>query len=187
MSWMELGLIGIGLGMDAFAVSICKGLSMSKFHIKKALMVALWFGIFQALMPAFGYALGNTFASMLASFDHLLAFFILTWIGKNMIQEAKQKKSQRTVADSLSIHTMLPLAIATSIDAFTVGVTFAFLEVEWVVAISIIGIITFCMCFFGVIFGYRFGHHYEKEVQMLGGFLLLGLGIKSLWEYIASF
>ena len=142
MSIIEIALIGIALAMDAFAVSICKGLAMSKMSYKKTIIIALFFGVFQALMPLLGYFLGNAFASSIAAIDHWIAFILLGLIGINMIKEALDDEIE-CVDDTLRIGDLIMLSIATSIDALAVGITFAFFKVSILSAISIIGIITF--------------------------------------------
>ena len=184
MNSIELVLIGIGLAMDAFAVAICKGLSMKRINFKKVAIVGLWFGIFQAFMPALGYFLGNTFKVFMDSISHFIAFCILTYIGVKMIKEAYCIDSSNN-NDNLSLKVMFILALATSIDALTVGVTFAFFEVNLPIAVSIIGIITFILSTIGTIIGNKFGDKYEKKAQIMGGVILVILGIKNLLEQIS--
>ena len=156
MSTYELFIIAVGLSMDALAVAICKGLSMAKMSWRKGIIVGLWFGGFQALMPLIGYLLGAQFESKITAFDHWIAFILLGLIGGNMIREGVSGDEEKT-DDSVSIKSMLPLAIATSIDALAVGVTFAFLRVTIAYAVSFIGVITFLLSTVGVKVGNVFG------------------------------
>lgn len=181
MNNIEVSLIGIGLAMDAFAVSICKGLSIKKIKIKNAIIIGLWFGIFQALMPIIGYYLGNTFKSIMDSMAHLAAFILLSFIGGKMVKDVYNGE-KNALDDDIGFKIMMMLAIATSIDALTVGVTFAFFEVKIVFSALIIGIITFVISTFGAIIGNKFGDKYEKKAQIVGGIILICLGIKNLLE-----
>ena len=183
MELVELILISIGLGMDAFAVSVCKGLSMSKMNWKKAGIIALYFGGFQAIMPMIGYFLGSSFENIVTNIDHWIAFILLGIIGANMIKESFSKDSENC-NDDTSFKTMIVLAIATSIDALAVGITFAFLRVNLVLAISLIGIITFALSIIGVKIGNRFGDRYERNAELVGGCILVLLGIKILLEHL---
>ena len=180
MGVLELILIAVGLAMDAFAVSVCKGLSMSKMEWKKAVIIGLYFGGFQALMPLIGYVLGVGFEDKIKSLDHWIAFILLVFIGINMIKEAFETKEESN--DKIDFKTMIILAIATSIDALAVGVTFAFLNVNIMLAISLIGIITFIISMIGVKIGNVFGDKYEAELA--GGFILIFLGVKILLEHL---
>ena len=152
MDLIELFLIAVGLSMDAFAVSVCKGLAMPKCTFKKAAIVGLWFGGFQALMPAIGYILGAQFQEAIASIDHWIAFVLLALIGGNMIHEALDNDEEEADA-SLDVKTMFLLAVATSIDALAIGITFAFLKVNIIPAVCFIGIVTFIISFAGVKIG----------------------------------
>lgn len=183
MEIYEILLIGIGLAMDAFAVSICKGLSMKKMNWKNAIIIALYFGIFQALMPLIGYFLGMTFESIVTSFDHWVAFALLTLIGGGMIKESFDDEDEKK-NDRVDFKTMVVLAIATSIDALAVGITFAFFDVNIVLAVSIIGIITFIISVLGVKIGNRFGDKYQNKAQLMGGIILVLLGFKILLEHL---
>lgn len=180
MSFVELLLFGIGLSMDAFAVSICKGLSVRKLRPKHAITVGLWFGGFQALMPLIGYLLGKQFEWLITSIDHWIAFILLALIGANMIREAFGEEEQ--LDDSFSVKTMLPLAIATSIDALAVGVSFACIDVDIVPAIAIIGTTTFILSAVGIKIGNVFGAKYKSKAEFLGGAVLILLGLKILLE-----
>ena len=183
MGFIELIILSIGLTMDAFAVAICKGLSMSKMNWKKASIIGLYFGGFQALMPLVGYLLGINFQEKITSIDHWIAFLLLGIIGINMIKEAISKDSEKQ-NDSIKFKDMLILAVATSIDALAVGITFAFLKVNIVLAISLIGIVTFIISVVGVKIGDMFGDKYEKKAEFTGGIILILLGIKILLEHL---
>lgn len=183
MNLFSLFIIAVGLSMDAFAVAICKGLAMQKITIKKALIVGLWFGGFQALMPALGYLLGSQFDTYITSIDHWIAFVLLSIIGGNMIKEALSKEEEPT-NDSLALKEMLLLALATSIDALAVGVTFAFLKVQIVPAVLFIGIITFTLSIVGVKIGNIFGCRYKSKAELAGGIILIVMGIKILLEHL---
>lgn len=183
MSLFELFLIGIGLSMDAFAVSVCKGLSMQRVDKKYTLCIGFFFGGFQALMPLLGYFLGSRFAGSIERFDHWIAFILLGLIGGNMIREGVSGDEEKT-DDSVSIKSMLPLAIATSIDALAVGVTFAFLRVNIVYAVSFIGVITFLLSTVGVKVGNVFGARYKSKAEIAGGVILILMGLKILIEHL---
>lgn len=186
MGIVELLLIGIGLAMDAFAVSVCKGLSLKKLSIKKALIVGIYFGLFQGGMPVIGYFLGSTFESLITQIDHWIAFILLLFIGGNMIKESLSKECEDS-NDKVDFRTMLPLAIATSIDALAIGITFAFLKVNILVAVLIIGIITFVLSFIGVIVGKKVGCKYKNKAEFIGGIILILMGIKILLEHLGIF
>ena len=164
MGILEIVLIAIGLAMDAFAVSICKGLSMKKMSWKKALIVALYFGIFQGLMPVIGYLLGTSFESFVTKIDHWIAFGLLVLIGINMLKEAFSNEAE-SCNDNVDFKTMVVLAIATSIDALAIGITFAFLQVNIILASLMIGVITFVVCIIGVKIGNKFGDKYERKAK----------------------
>lgn len=183
MSLLTLFITAVGLSMDAFAVSICKGLAMKKLSLKKACIVGLWFGGFQALMPLTGYLLGSRFEQYVTSIDHWIAFALLTLIGLSMIREALSKEKD-TANDSLDIKTMFLLAIATSIDALAVGVTYAFLKVDIVPAVCFIGIITFLLSAVGVKVGNVFGTRYKAKAEIFGGIILIAMGIRILVEHL---
>ena len=183
MGILELILIAIGLGMDAFAVSICKGISMSKMNWKKAIIIGLYFGIFQALMPVIGFTLGKAFENLVTSIDHWIAFELLLIIGIKMIIDAF-KEDNVSVNDSVNWKVMIILAIATSIDALAVGITFAFLQVNLLLAVSIIGIITFILCVIGTKIGNNFGNKFENKAEILGGIVLIFIGVKILLEHL---
>ena len=183
MGILELILISVGLAMDAFAVSVCKGLSMKKMSWKKAWLITIYFGVFQALMPVIGFLLGTSFESIVTSVDHWIAFILLGIIGGKMIKEAFDTECE-TCDDDTSLKTMAVLAIATSIDALAVGITFAFLKVNLVLAVSLIGIITFALSIFGVKIGNKFGDKYERKAELAGGCILVLLGAKILLEHL---
>lgn len=183
MGVLELLLLSIGLGMDAFAVSICKGISMKKMDWKKAIIIGLYFGGFQALMPVIGYYLGSAFEGLITNIDHWIAFILLGIIGGKMIKDSFEEDSENS-NDDVSFKTMFVLAVATSIDALAVGITFAFLNVNLVLAISLIGIITFGLSVIGTKIGNRFGDTYERNAELVGGCILILLGLKILLEHL---
>lgn len=189
MGILDFTLIGIGLAMDAFAVSICKGLNMPKMNYKQAGIIALFFGGFQAFMPFLGWSLGHHFESYIVSVDHWIAFILLAFIGGNMIKEALNDDGEDDEGPltRLDIKELFMLAIATSIDALAVGVTFAFLRVDILPAISLIGVITFFISFVGVYIGHHFGSKYEKKAELAGGIILICIGLKILLEHLGIF
>lgn len=187
--FIEILLIGVGLSMDAFAVSICKGLGMTKVNRKQALTIGLYFGGFQALMPFIGYMLGIRFGKYITSIDHWIAFILLGFIGGKMVYEAVKEKDDDAVVEkdlALNQGEMLLLAIATSIDALAVGIMFAFtydsLNIYW--AIAIIGLTTFVLSIIGVIVGNFFGNKYKKKSEIAGGIILILIGVKILLEHL---
>ncbi len=184
MSLFELILLAIGLSMDAFAVAICKGLALRVARWKHALLVGLWFGGFQALMPLIGYFLGSRFAEAISAYDHWIAFALLALIGLSMIREALGKEEAEKTGASLAVKTMLLLAVATSIDALAVGVTFAFLSVRIIPAVCLIGCITFALSALGVKLGGVFGMKYKARAELAGGIILILLGVKILLEHL---
>ena len=185
MSIIEILLLAVSLSMDAFAVALCKGLALKKINLKSCAIVGLWFGAFQGLMPMIGYFLGSAFADKITSVDHWIAFVLLAIIGGNMIKEALEKDDEK-VNDSLGFKTMLVMAIATSIDALAIGVSFAFTDFEpdWFVYIAfiLIGVITFTLSSIGVKIGNIFGTKYKSKAEFAGGFILILLGLKILLE-----
>lgn len=183
MGLLELFILAVGLSMDAFAVSVCKGLAMPKITLKKTLIVGLWFGGFQALMPAIGYFLGVQFRDKITAIDHWIAFILLGLIGANMIKEACSGDCEEE-NDSLDIKTMFLLAVATSIDALAVGITFAFLNVRLLSAVSFIGVTTFALSAIGVKIGNVFGTRYKAKAELAGGVILILLGLKILLEHL---
>ncbi len=185
MGIVELLLLAVGLSMDAFAVSVCKGLSARQLSWKHYLTIGLWFGGFQALMPTIGYFLGSTFESYITAVDHWVAFLLLGFIGANMIREGLSKGEPEESNDSFSFKTMLVLAVATSIDALAVGITFALLDgIELPVAVSIIGATTFLISAAGLKVGNVFGLRYKRRAEIAGGAILILLGIKILLEHL---
>ena len=183
MGILEIVLIAIGLAMDAFAVSICKGLSMKKMSWKKAIIVGLYFGIFQAIMPVIGYFLGAAFENIVVQIDHWVAFILLVAIGVNMLREAFTNDSEN-INDDVNFKTMIVLAIATSIDALAIGISFAFLQTNILIAALIIGIITFVLSLLGVKIGNKFGDKYERKAETVGGLILILMGFKILLEHL---
>lgn len=186
MNLLMLLILAIGLSMDAFAVSICKGLAMKRAEIGKALTVGLWFGGFQALMPILGYFLGTQFKAQITSIDHWIAFILLGLIGLNMVKEGCEEEEECQDA-SLAVKEMFLLAVATSIDALAVGITFAFLNVEIFSAAAIIGVCTFFLSACGTEIGNLFGAKYKSKAELAGGILLILLGIKILLEHLGIF
>lgn len=185
MNLVELFLIAVGLSMDAFAVSVCKGLAMKKCTFSKAALVGVYFGGFQALMPLIGFILGVQFKDIITSIDHWIAFILLGLIGANMVREALGSCDECEEADdSLDVKTMLGLAVATSIDALAVGVTFAFLRVNIVPAVCFIGVITFTLSAAGVKIGNVFGTKYQTKAEIIGGIILVLMGCKILLEHL---
>lgn len=182
MSLWELFLLAVGLSMDAFAVSVCKGLSLGKIKTKHMALAGVWFGGFQGLMPLIGYFLGRFFSDMITKFDHWIAFFLLFIIGFGMIKEAFGEEEELDA--SMKAKDMLLLAIATSIDALAVGVTFAFLNVNIVPAVSFIGVVTFVFSAIGVKIGSIFGTKYKSKAELAGGVVLILIGLKILLEGI---
>ncbi len=183
MGSMELFLLAVGLSMDAFAVSVCKGLAMPGITIKKASIVGVWFGGFQALMPLLGYFLGVQFKDKITAIDHWIAFILLGIIGVNMIIESLSNTCEAS-SGSLDIKTMFGLAVATSIDALAVGITFAFLHVNILPAVAFIGSITFILSFAGTKVGNVFGAKYKAKAELAGGIILILLGSKILMEHL---
>ena len=184
MSFIELLLIGLGLSMDAAAVSICKGLAAGRAKARHCLIAGVYFGGFQALMPLIGYFLGAQFKEAIAAYDHWIAFGLLSLIGGNMIREALFEKDEPETDGALSFRSMLLLAIATSIDALAVGVTFAFLDVNIWASVALIGVTTCVLSMIGVKVGSVFGAKYEKRAELCGGVILILLGLKILLEHL---
>lgn len=183
MGLLELIILSIGLAMDAFAVAVCKGLSMSKMKWRNACIIGIYFGFFQAFMPFIGYLLGISFQDKICSIDHWIAFVLLGIIGLNMIKESISNENEKN-DESIKFKDMIILALATSIDALAVGITFAFLKVNILLAISLIGIITLIISVAGVKIGNIFGNRYEKKAEFAGGIILILLGIKILLEHL---
>ena len=183
MGLVELLMIAIGLSMDAFATAICKGLTLRKNNIRNSVLVGFYFGLFQAIMPLIGYLFGSVFGDAIVKFDHWVVFVLLVFLGINMIKESFSPDDNCDTCN-LNFKVMFLLAIATSIDALAVGITFAFLKVNIILAILLIGIITFIMSFIGVKLGSKFGSKYEKKAQILGGVILIGMGLKILLNHL---
>lgn len=183
MSIWELFLIAVGLSMDAFAVSVCKGLSAGRVRAGHALTAGIWFGGFQALMPFLGWLLGSRFQSFITSIDHWIAFLLLGLIGANMVRESRSQEEEE-VGASFAPKAMLPLAVATSIDALTVGITFAFLQVNIYWAIALIGVTTFALSAIGVKAGGIVGERGKSRAELAGGIVLILMGCKILVEHL---
>ena len=185
MGFAELFLIGVGLSMDAFAAAICKGLAMPKMRWNRGVVVALFFGGFQALMPLLGWALGRQFEQYITSVDHWIAFLLLGWIGGKMIWDALHGSGEEMPAqDALDVKELFVLAVATSIDALAVGITFAFLQVDILPAVALIGCTTFAIALAGVWIGQRFGSRFKDRAALAGGMLLCLIGLKILLEHL---
>lgn len=188
MGFIELLLIAIGLSMDAFAVSVCKGLNMKKVNYKHTFFISLYFGGFQALMPLIGWALGTQFEKYITNIDHWIAFALLSIIGIQMILESIKKDTEDNIccinADKINHKELFMLAIATSIDALTIGITFAFLNVSIITPITVIGICTFILSWVGVIIGNKFGAKYKSKAEFSGGAILILIGLKVLLEHL---
>lgn len=185
--FFELFLIGVGLSMDAFAVSVCKGLAMNRVNKKQAVVIGLYFGGFQALMPLIGWFLGIRFQKYITSVDHWIAFVLLAFIGGKMILEAVRDQDVVEIAQKdppLKHKELLILAVATSIDALAVGITFAFLDTPIVAAVAIIGVTTFVLSIVGVVMGNFFGTRYKKKAEIAGGVILILIGTKILVEHL---
>lgn len=189
MGILDLFVIGVGLSMDAFAVAICKGLGMHRINLRHAFVIALFFGGFQALMPLIGFFLGSYLAELVNPIDHWIAFGLLAFIGAKMLWDAFKSDADDGQSDSaqeeaLDLKELLMLAVATSIDALAVGITFAFLEVNIWIAITVIGLTTFVLSFAGVVVGNRFGARYERPSTIVGGVVLIAIGVKILLEHL---
>ncbi len=182
MDLISLFIIATALSMDAFAVSVCKGLAMQRITLKEAGIIGLWFGGFQALMPFIGYLLGRQFQIYITSIDHWIAFVLLGIIGISMIKEALSKEEKADA--SIDVKTMFPLAVATSIDALAAGVTFAFLQVSIIPAVGFIGVITFILSAVGVKAGNVFGARYKSKAELAGGIILILMGLRILLEHL---
>ena len=187
VGFVELFLIGVGLSMDAFAVSICKGLGMSRLNMRQAAVISLFFGGFQALMPLIGWALGSQLTDFITPIDHWIAFGLLAFVGGKMLWDAFHEDDEDEgvqTDEKLDLKELLMLAIATSIDALAVGITFAFLQVAIVPSITIIGLTTFVISFAGVAVGHFFGARFEKPATIVGGVVLILIGVKILLEHL---
>ena len=184
MGFLQVFLIGIGLSMDAFAVAVCKGLNMKKIDYKYTVLIALFFGGFQAFMPFLGWLLGVQFESYIVSIDHWIAFLLLSFIGGNMIKESLGEDEEEDSEITYDLKELFMLAVATSIDALAIGITFAFLRVNIVSAIIVIGITTFFLSMVGVGIGNRFGAKYKNKAEFAGGLILILIGLKILLEHL---
>ncbi|MBR5219283.1 MAG: manganese efflux pump [Clostridia bacterium] len=183
MTYWEIVLLALGLSMDAFAVSVCKGLAVKRAGLYESALTGVWFGGFQALMPTIGFFLGTTFSSYITKCDHWIAFVLLGIIGANMIKESFSKEENEEDA-SFALKTMFMMAVATSIDALAVGVTFAFLKVDVLLAVMTIGTITFALSAIGVKAGHIFGAKYKTGAERMGGIILICIGLKILIEHL---
>lgn len=181
MGLLELFILAVGLSMDAFAVSICKGLSLCRIQPKHMCIAGVWFGGFQALMPLIGFFLGSVFSEIITKYDQWVAFILLAIIGGNMIKESLEKEPDSCDA-SISMKSMSLLAIATSIDALAVGVTFAFLDVNIIPAVCFIGVVTFIFSAAGIKIGSLFGTKYKSKAELFGGVVLILIGLKIFLE-----
>lgn len=188
MGLLELFILAVGLSMDAFAVSVCKGLSVPRAGAGECCIAGVWFGGFQALMPLLGYLLGSRFKNYITSIDHWIAFVLLLIIGVNMIREALEKEEDAKVCpkeeNPFAFKTMLLLAVATSIDALAVGITLAFLNVALIPSVTFIGITTFVISAAGIRIGNLFGMKYKAKAELAGGVILIGIGLKILLEHL---
>ena len=184
MSIFELFLIAVGLSMDAFAVAVCRGLSMKRLNLKQGAVVALFFGGFQGLMPLIGWVLGKQFEQYIVKIDHWIAFGLLGYIGGKMIWDAFHDGDEDDLSPDFDLKQLFLMAVATSIDALAVGITFAFLHVNIAYAVSFIGCITFVLSFFGVWLGFKFGARYKNKATFAGGAVLCAIGLKILLEHL---
>jgi putative Mn2+ efflux pump MntP len=178
--------IAIGLAMDAFAVSVASGLAVTKLRVRYAFKIALFFGLFQALMPVLGWFLGLGFRHLIEDYDHWLAFGLLTAIGGKMIYESFRLEDAENPRDPMGIQVLLVLSVATSIDALAVGLTLTFIKVPIITPAIIIGAVTFALSYVGVFLGEKFGHFFEKKIEALGGLILIGIGLKILIEHLSG-
>jgi len=184
MGFIELFLIAVGLSMDAFAVALCRGLNMRKINYRHAFIVALFFGGFQALMPLIGFLVGTQFEQYIVSVDHWIVFALLLFIGGKMIYEALKGEEEDANCDQLNLRQLFVMAIATSVDALAVGISFAFLRMKIAGPVTLIGVTTFILSFFGVVLGNRFGSKYQKKAEIAGGIILILIGTKILLEHL---
>jgi putative Mn2+ efflux pump MntP len=182
MDIISIIIIAVGLAMDAFAVSITSGITIKRLHINHALKIALFFGLFQAIMPIIGWLAGLSLRDYISAIDHWIAFGLLSFIGCKMIYESITVQSSKKEINPLNVYVLLVLSVATSIDALAVGVSFAFLKVSIVTPVIIIGTVTFLLSYLGVYIGDRIGHFFENKIEIAGGILLIGIGIKILVE-----
>ena len=181
MTILQLIILAVGLSMDAFAVSICKGLELKDINYNKSIKIALYFGLFQGLMPLIGYLLGNIFKDVIINLDHWLAFGLLSFIGINLI---KDSNTEIEINDKIDFKSMILLSIATSIDALAVGITLSVLKINIIISVLIITIITFINCFIGTILGNKLGNKISKSAKIIGGIILIITGLKILIEHL---
>ncbi len=184
MDTLTLLLIAFGLAMDAFAVSISNGMTIKHQRANHALRIGIFFGSFQALMPLIGWSAGMNLRDLISGVDHWMAFGLLTFIGCKMIYESKKMDAREKEAKPLNLPTLLMLSIATSIDALAVGISFALLNISIVTPILVIGAVTFALSFLGVLIGKKIGHFFEKKIEVVGGLILIGIGVKILIEHL---
>jgi putative Mn2+ efflux pump MntP len=184
MKIISIIFIAVGLAMDAFAVSITSGLTIKSLKINNALKIATFFGLFQAIMPILGWLAGLSFREIISDVDHWIAFGLLFLIGCKMIYESSKMEVNNKKINPLDVYILLMLSIATSIDALAIGLTLSFLNVPIILPSIIIGTITFSLSVIGVYFGNKFGHYFERKIEMVGGFILIGIGIKILIEHL---
>ncbi len=187
MSWITVTVIALGLAMDSFAVSITSGITIRRPRFSDALKVGAFFGLFQALMPLMGWLAGFGFRGFITNVDHWIAFGLLSFIGIRMIYESFKGKENYKEFNPLSVYVLFMLSIATSIDAFAVGITFAFLDISIFIPIIVIGTITFLLSFSGVFIGDRAGHFFGKRIETVGGIILIAIGIKILVEHLTFY
>jgi putative Mn2+ efflux pump MntP len=180
MDIISIIFIAFGLAMDAFAVSITSGLTIKHLKINNALKIAIFFGSFQSIMPLIGWSVGLGFRNYISGFDHWIAFGLLSIVGCKMIYESSKMEVNNKKIDPLNVYVLLMLSIATSIDALAVGLSLSFLNLSIILPAMIIGIITFLLSIFGVYFGNRFGHYFEKKIEIIGGLIIIGIGIRIL-------
>lgn len=181
MNFSKILLISISVASDAFAVSVCKGICLKKINYKKIILIGLYFGFFQALMPTIGYFLSLTFKDLIIKIDHWIAFLLLSMIGVNLIKDSQKKEN---LDDKIDIKTMFLLAIATSIDALAIGITFAFFKINILSTVTLIGLITFILSMIGVVIGNQFGNRFESSSKVVGGVILIFIGLKILLEHL---
>jgi len=177
--------IALGLSMDAFAVSVSSGFTIKRLHINNALRIAVFFGLFQAIMPVIGWSAGLTLKDFISSIDHWVAFGLLSIIGLKMILESREIDPDKKQTDPLNIYTLLILSVATSIDALAVGLSLSLLNISIITPSIIIGITTFILSFIGVFIGNRVGHFFEKKIEIAGGIILIAIGVKILIEHLS--
>jgi putative Mn2+ efflux pump MntP len=184
MSLFSVLFIAVGLAMDAFAVSVANGVTVKRQRLRHALTIALFFGLFQGIMPVMGWLAGTGFRSFISGIDHWIAFGLLIFVGGKMIYEST--KLERTPANNglLSLSVLLLLSVATSIDALAIGLSFAFLKIEIITPAIVIGVVTFTLSLVGVFVGQRLGHLLERKIEVIGGIILLGIGFKILIEHL---